>query len=216
MIEKVSFGNAVSALSKTKSNYNQQYKQEKFNSSPAYLAAALSGLAIVGLAYVLSANKLGKNIQKTVKEGKKFVSEAIQNTNELHHKSPASSSVIPQAENIAKPLKKTSENEIIQNIDIKYLNNEGRKAAESGQLASVSSEQQKAYDKNIAFKPMKSKQKRVVKKLKNNNKKQSEQMNSIGARQPNAIIKKLYELVPDVHNSGKTAELKPLHGKFIA
>ena len=218
MIDKISFGDAVQTFRKTDNNYiSQKPKKEFSKDAPAYLAAALSGLAVIGVAYLIAGNKGAAGVKNKVKESQKVLTETAQRAgnDKLSRQMPKS---VPQTVESSAAVK-ASESEIIQNIDTKYLNSSQRNTVEESRLTVVNTAQQAEYDNNIAFRPMKAKQKRAINKLNKRNKKQRQQTNTIEAFQPNAIIKKLYSLIPaENKKTAATAELIPIQGmgKFIA
>ncbi len=187
MIEKVSFESAVPRLRTTSNNniVHSKYKNEALYNSQTYILAALAGLAVIGIGCLFGKNK---NVQKTVKQAvnqsERVINKSAKDTTSVSAKPAVPTPAVHSEPKVtAKPKK--------QDIDIKHLDANERNFVSKALDETVTPQMQEAYNKEAAFQPLKGDKKKAAKRLRINNKRQNQRVNTLGANLQEGVLKKL-------------------------
>ena len=210
MIEKVSFESALPSLRRANNNImHSNHKPESAYFSDSYMLAALAGLAVIGMGCLFGKNKnVGKTIEQTANYGKKIIkkSAADVKTGTVKPVFTAPSS-FPEKQSAVKLQKN-------EDIDLKYLNAKERNLVNTAlEEYNTTPQMQADYNNKISFQPLKQDEKTAFERLKENNKAQNQDINTLGTNLPQAVYRRLKSLFPPLNDKQK-AMIIPINSGF--
>ncbi len=201
MIEKVSFESALPSLRRANNNniMRSNYKSESVYLSDTYMLAALAGLAVIGMGCLFGKNKnVKKTIERTANYGKQIIKKSAADVKSGTAKPVSASPLsIPEKQGTVILPKK-------EGIDLKYLNAKERNLVNTVlEEYNTTPQMQSDYNNKISFRPLKQDEKKAFERLKENNKAQKQEKNTLGANLPRAVYYRLKSLFPPKNDKQK-------------